>query len=94
MTIYREVEKPEDIRKINEMIREDMSRAKDLRELEKYLDRSRYLITLSAGCVNSPTHPWRSKFSRSECEKMLKIAREEYEKTKQTYLRIKKLLEG
>ena len=72
--IYGEVEKIEDITKINRMIRRDVRKAKTKSRLTELYNRSKYLVTLTY----SPA--WKKHF-RGKILKARKRAMKEFEKT-------------
>ena len=72
--IYGDVESPEDIRKINRQIREQMERVRERDDLTELKKRSDYL------CALAMAPSWRTKFG-SKIDKVWRAARDEDRKT-------------
>jgi len=72
--IYSAISGVSDIRKINQMIRNEVKRAKSRKELTELHKRSSYLVTLTF----SPA--WKEGF-RGKIAQMRRVAKEEFAKT-------------
>jgi len=72
--IYGEVNKPSDIRKINEKIRAELKKARTRKKITELVKRSAYLCTLTYS-------PGFRKKLRGQLLKARKIAKQEYTKT-------------